>query len=88
MVKYELEVKDILYKAAVPDINEENFSYSIPEYEELLEKMKTFLSIDSPGYNIYLIDEYSEYRIETILNYLRNIYANKDKQIFICCYGR
>lgn len=80
MVKYELEVKDILYKAAVSDINEENFSYSIPEYEELLEKMKTFLSIDSPGYNIYLIDEYSEYRIETILNYIRNIYANKDKQ--------
>lgn len=76
----QLEARDILYQATVPDINDKNYSYSIPEYEELLEKMKTFLGIDSPGYNIYLIDEYSDHRISTIINYLKNIYDNKEKQ--------
>lgn len=80
MVNNQLEARDILYQATVPDINDKNYSYSIPEYEELLEKMKTFLGIDSPGYNIYLIDEYSDHRISTIINYLKNIYDNKEKQ--------
>ena len=80
VVNNQLEARDILYQATVPDINDKNYSYSIPEYEELLEKMKTFLGIDSPGYNIYLIDEYSDHRISTIINYLKNIYDNKEKQ--------
>jgi len=79
-VKYELEARDILYKASVPNINGENYSYTIPEYDEILEKMKTFLSIDSPGYNIYLVDEYSEHRLTTIINYLKSLYDDKDKK--------
>ena len=79
-MKYELEARDVLYKGTVPDIKDENTSYTIPEYDDLLEKMKTFLTIDSPGYNIYLIDEYSEHRINTIKDYLKKLFAYKEKQ--------
>ena len=69
--------KDILYRVNIPKADNSGMSCNIPSYGKILEELRTFLSIDSPGYNIYLIDEYSKHKIDSILAEAKDLYKAK-----------
>jgi predicted ATP-dependent protease len=83
-VKNKLEPKDILYRLDIPKINEEEICYSVPSYDGIIEKLKSFLNIDSQGYNIYIIDEYSKYKVDTIIKEAKKVY--KQRSLKDICY--
>ncbi|MDP4088208.1 MAG: AAA family ATPase [Bacillota bacterium] len=73
----ELNAKNILFRADIPKYKKEDFIYTIPAYEEILDKIKTYISMESEGYNIYLIDNYSKYKTENIMDTIRNSLVGK-----------
>ncbi|WP_243154864.1 AAA family ATPase [Clostridium thermarum] len=84
MVKNKLEPKDILYKIGVPKVKDEEICYTVPGYDGIIDKLKSFLSIDYEGYNIYIIDDYSKSKVDTIIEEAKKVF--KDKNLKDICY--
>lgn len=66
-MKSKLIDSDILYRVDIPKLNNAEVNYNVPGYNNILQQLKTYLTIDSPGYNIYLIDEYSKNKVDYII---------------------
>lgn len=83
-MKLELAAKEIVFKADIPKVKEEDRICNIPAYDEILDQISTYVSMKSDGYNIYLIDNYSKYKIENIIDAIKDsLRGQKVKDI---CY--
>lgn len=80
----ELTPKDIIYEFDIEDISLRNQIDSMPQYLDAIENIKTALSIDEEGFNIYLIEDFSKQNLKDIIKYVNKIFKNKSKPKDIC----
>ncbi|MBZ9624513.1 AAA family ATPase [Clostridium sp. FP2] len=80
----ELTPKDIIYEFDIEDINAGEPLDSLPQYFDVIEDIKTALSIDKEGFNVYLIDDFSKEALKDIMKYVNKIFENKPKPKDIC----
>ena len=65
------------------DINIEK-TRGIPEWEDAYKKIKRALSIKKEGYNLYLIDTFSNDNIKSLMSFIEEEYKNLDSPKDIC----
>lgn len=80
----ELTPQEIMYDFKVNNFNMREDIDSMPEYDQVYEKIKTALEIDKEGYNIYLIDDFSKDKLEKITQFIKKNFQAKDKPQDIC----
>ena len=69
----ELTPKDIIYEFDIEDMSAREPVDSLPQYFDVIENIKTALSIDKEGFNIYLIDDFSKEALKDIMKYVNKI---------------
>lgn len=80
----ELIPQEVIYDFKVDTIGLRGDFNSMPEYDQVYEKIKTALEIDKEGYNIYLIDDFSKDKLEKIIEFVKKNLKTKDKPQDIC----
>ncbi|GAA0739910.1 AAA family ATPase [Clostridium oceanicum] len=80
----ELNVKDILYDLDFSDVNIDRSLKTIPKYESIYEKIQTSLEIDKSGYNLYIVDDFSNDKVENIKEFIQNKLSYKPSPKDIC----
>ncbi|WP_291634698.1 AAA family ATPase [Clostridium sp.] len=81
----ELTPEDIIYNFDIEeDMSLREQLDSLPQYLDVIENIKTALSIDKDGFNIYLIDDFSKESLKDIMKYANKIFENKSKPKDIC----
>ncbi|MBW9144230.1 AAA family ATPase [Clostridium sp. CM027] len=80
----ELTPKDIIYEFDIEDMSTKEELYTMPQYYDVIENIKTAMSIDKEGFNIYLIDDFSKETIKEIMKYVNKSFENKSKPKDIC----
>lgn len=79
-----LPQEQVLYKFDVENIKlNENKDY-MPEYKAVYDKLKMCININEPGYNLYLIDDFSKEKLYNIINYTKEILKDRNKPRDIC----
>ncbi|MCC5428835.1 hypothetical protein, partial [Clostridium botulinum] len=61
-----IESKDLLYNLELDDINIDRTQKYTPEYNSIYEKINLALDIDKSGYNLYLVDDFSKEKLNSI----------------------
>jgi len=56
----ELTPKDIIYEFDIENMDRVESLDSMPQYSDVIENIKTAMSIDKEGFNVYLIDDFSK----------------------------
>lgn len=72
-IKFDIEFEDNLQ-------NEEE----IPEIKDAYKKIRRSLNISKEGYNLYLIDSFSKYKLKKLMNYIREQYKGLKPPKDIC----
>jgi len=80
----ELTPKDIIYEFDIEDVNARESVDSLPQYCDVIENIKTAMSIDEEGFNVYLIDNFSKEALKDIMKYVSKTFENKSKPKDIC----
>jgi len=80
----ELTPKDIIYEFNIENMSAREAKDSSPQYFDVIENIKTALSIDKEGFNIYLIDDFSKESLKDVTRYVNKIFENKPKPKDIC----
>ena len=80
----ELTPKDIIYEFDIEDMSAREPLDTLPQYFDVIENIKTALSIDKEGFNIYLIDDFSKEALKDVTKYVNKIFENKYKPKDIC----
>lgn len=80
----ELTSKDVIYTFDVEGTCIEEERNFILEYDEVYDKIKTALEIEKPGYNVYLIDDFSKEKLNNIIGFAKNVYEKRAKPKDIC----
>ncbi|MCB2288899.1 AAA family ATPase [Clostridium sp. CS001] len=80
----ELTPKNIIYEFDIEDISLRSHTDSMPQYLDAIENIKTALSIDEEGFNIYLIEDFSKQNLKDIIKYVNKTFENKGKPKDIC----
>jgi Predicted ATP-dependent protease len=80
----ELTPQEIIYDFKVINFNQREDIDSMPEYDQVYEKIKTALEIEEEGYNVYLIDDFSKDKLDKITEFVRKKLEAKDKPQDIC----
>ena len=80
----ELTPKDIIYEFDVEDMGARESLDFMPQYFDVIENIKTALSIDKEGFNIYLIDDFSKESLKDIMKYVSKVFENRSKPKDIC----
>ena len=80
----ELAPRDIIYEFDIEEMNWREPLDAMPQYFDVIENIKTALSIDKEGFNIYLIDDFSKETLKDIMKYVNKIFENKSKPKDIC----
>ncbi|MBU3142282.1 AAA family ATPase [Clostridium sp. CF012] len=80
----ELTPKDIIYEFDIENMSICEPLDALPQYFDVIENIKTALSIDKEGFNIYLIDDFSKEALKDIMKYVNKIFENKPKPKDIC----
>jgi lon-related putative ATP-dependent protease len=80
----ELTPKDIIYDFDIEDMSTREPLDLMPQYFDAIENIKTALSINKEGFNIYLIDDFSKETLDDIMKYVNKTFENKSKPKDIC----
>ncbi|MGK0467066.1 AAA family ATPase [Clostridium sp.] len=83
-MKRELAPSEIIYEFDIADIRLKDSLDVMPQYLDVIENIKTALSIDKEGFNIYLIDDFSKEALNDIEKYVNGIFENRNKPMDIC----
>lgn len=83
-MKRELTPKEIIYDVTIEEESLNHDENHIPEYNEVYKKIKTALEIDKEGFNVYLIDDFSKDKLETLMEYIKELYSKREKPKDIC----
>ncbi len=83
-MKKELSPEEIVFQCKLNFTEERENKHLIPEYEEVYIRIKNALNIDKSGYNVYLIDDITEDKLNNLMDFIRNEMANKHKLCDIC----
>jgi lon-related putative ATP-dependent protease len=80
----ELTPQEILYRFQVPEIDSKDRLDHMPEYDEVYKKIKTAIEINKEGYNVYLIDDFSKDKIKNIIEFIEDLFKDREKPKDIC----
>lgn len=80
----ELDPRKVIYDFKFDNINIRGRINDTPEYYDVYKKIKTALEIDKDGYNVYLIDEFSEGDLNKIKKFVKDNLKHKGKPKDIC----
>lgn len=80
----ELAPKDIIYEFDIEDMGARETLDSMPQYLDVIKNIKTAMSIDKEGFNVYLIDDFSNESLKDIMKYVNKIFEHKSKPKDIC----
>lgn len=80
----ELTPQEIIYDFKVNNFNQREDIDSMPEYDQVYEKINTALEIEKEGYNVYLVDDFSKDRLNKIIKFISKKFEAKDKPQDIC----
>lgn len=83
-MKKVLKPREVLYDFNINDNEKIEGEFILPQYTEAYKKIKTSLLLDSDGYNLYLVDEFSKSRVKHIISYVKDILKDKDPPRDIC----
>lgn len=83
-MKKELTPQEVIYDFNFDNIHVREEINNIPEYDEVYKKIKTALEIDKEGYNVYLIDDFSKDKLDSIMEFIRQNLENRGKPQDIC----
>ncbi|MCS4464785.1 hypothetical protein JTT01_14800 [Clostridium botulinum] len=75
-----IESKDLLYNLELDDINIDRTQKYTPEYNSIYEKINLALDIDKSGYNLYLVDDFSKEKLNSIINFINQKLEKKVNQ--------
>lgn len=79
----ELTADKVVYNVDIENIRINN-KVIMPQYKMMYDKIKTAMEINGNGYNVYLIEEFSEEKLKDIVDYVQGILKNKSKPKDIC----
>jgi lon-related putative ATP-dependent protease len=84
-MKLELTPKELVYKfdAKIGELKDRKIN-PMPEYKEVFKTIKTSLEISKEGYNIYLVDDFSEDKIKVLTDYIKPLLSSRKKPKDIC----
>lgn len=81
-----LTPKEIIYDVNFESTNLRNeFNYLL-QFDDAYKKIQTALEIDSMGFNVYLIDDFSRDKLENLMDFIQKILDNKPAPKDICYY--
>lgn len=80
----ELAHKDICYKFSTDNLKVREEKRYLPEYKEAYEKIKTAIEITNKGYNLFLIDDYLDEKIDNLKEIIENELSRKSSPDDIC----
>lgn len=80
----ELTPKEIIYEFEIENVSTREPMDYMPQYFDVIENIKTALSIEKEGFNIYLIDDFSKTNLKDIMNCVNKIFEDKKKPKDIC----
>ncbi|MBU3159013.1 AAA family ATPase [Clostridium frigoris] len=80
----ELTPKDIIYEFDIENMGERKTLDPMPQYLDVIKNIKTAMSIDKEGFNVYLIDDFSKESLKDITECVEKIFENKSKPKDIC----
>lgn len=85
-MKKKLSESEIIFHFNLKRDNTNVTFENLKEIEEINKKIKKSIDIDETGYNLYLVDDYSKDRIESIKKCVENIYSEKEssRDIVLC----
>lgn len=83
-MKKKLTPQEIIYDFNFDNIHLREEINNMPEYDEVYRKIKTALEIDKEGYNVYLIDDFSKHKLESIIEFVRENLKDRGKPQDIC----
>lgn len=82
-IMQELKPDAILYRC---DINDSSsfFDGKFPQCEKIYEEIKKSIEINKEGYNLFIIDDFSNEKLKGITSYVEKLYNDKQKPCDIC----
>lgn len=83
-MKKELTPKEVIYDFNFDNIHVREEISNMPEYDEVYKNIKTAIEIDKEGYNVYLIDDFSKHKLESIIEFIRENLKDRSKPQDIC----
>ena len=85
-MKKKLSESEIIFHFNLKRDNTNIALENLSEISEVNKKIKKSIDIEEPGYNLYLVDEYSKDRIDGVKRWVENIYNQKERSrdIVLC----
>ncbi|SHE56329.1 AAA family ATPase [Clostridium fallax] len=82
----ELTPQEVVYNVNFINHKKRTDENYILEYNEVYENIKTALSINKEGYNVYVIDEFSKEKVKNLKSYITEILKENKKVPKDICY--
>lgn len=83
-MKRVLKPSEVLYDFEIVEDREIEGEFTMPQYKDVYNKIKTSLFLNAEGYNIYLIDEFCQDRVKHIIKYVKHILKDGNPPKDIC----
>ncbi|MDF2881759.1 MAG: putative ATP-dependent protease [Clostridiaceae bacterium] len=80
----ELKKNEVEYKFEFSHGDERKESHYLPEYKSIYNKLNLAMNIDKQGFNVYLIDDFSKDKLESLKKYIRTLLKDRSKPKDIC----
>lgn len=83
-MRKELKPEEVIYSIDFDDITNRDEEGYMPEYSEVLDSISQAIEINSFGYNLFIIDDYSKAKLEYIMNNIQLLMRKREKPKDIC----
>lgn len=83
-MKSELNPSDVLFHVDLNQGEDKFILKDIPKINSAYKKIKKAISINEDNYNLYLVDSFSKYRLNEVIKYIEDIYADRKSPDDIC----
>lgn len=83
-MKKELTPSEIVFKLDVKDTDVDKSTKGIKEFNDAYKKVERAINIDKEGYNLYLIDTFSKYKLKELTAFIEKKYKDLEAPRDIC----
>lgn len=81
----ELKPEEVTFNINLSDIDTQKYRNSMTQYDDQIHsKVGKALDINSEGYNVYIIDDFSSDKLKDIIDFISEKYEKKSKPCDIC----
>ncbi|KYH35646.1 Lon protease [Clostridium tepidiprofundi DSM 19306] len=80
----ELKAEEVIYDFSLDDIDFKEEFKLIPEYKDVYSRIKTAINIEKTGFNVFLIDDFSNEKLDNLIEFIKNILKGRHKPRDVC----